>query len=179
MVAETVQTFGDTIHILVNNAGGLVRRSTLQEMDETLWDAVLNLNLKSVFFMCKAVLPHMTAGSTIVNISSAAARSTSSGAILTSTAVAKAGVGNFTRALAKEIAPKGIRVNSVEPGVIATKFQDDFTPPEKRAKLRDMILLHREGTAAEVAKVVAFLATDESSYMTGAAVQVNGGIALI
>ena len=178
MVAETVQTFGDTIHILVNNAGGLVRRSTLQEMDETLWDAVLNLNLKSVFFMCKAVLPHMTAGSTIVNISSAAARS--GGALGGGHyAVAKAGVGNFTRALAKEIAPKGIRVNSVEPGVIATKFQDDFTPPEKRAKLRDMILLHREGTAAEVAKVVAFLATDESSYMTGAAVQVNGGIALI
>jgi len=178
MVAKTVHTFGETIHILVNNAGGMVQRSALQEMDEALWDAVLDLNLKSVFFMCKAVIPHMTAGSAIVNISSAAARS--GGALGGGHyAVAKAGVGNFTRALAKEVAPKGIRVNSVEPGVIDTKFQDDFTPPENREKRRNMIPLHREGTAAEVAKVVAFLATDESSYMTGAAVQVNGGIALI
>jgi 3-oxoacyl-[acyl-carrier protein] reductase len=120
----------------------------------------------------------MESGGSIVNISSAAARS--GGAVGGGHyAVAKAGVGNFTRALAKEVAPKGIRVNSVEPGIINTRFQDDFTLPDAREKRRNLIPMKREGSPAEVAKVVSFLATEESSYMTGAAVQVTGGIAMI
>ena len=178
LVDETVAAFGDTIHILVNNAGGLIRRSTIREMDQDLWDAVLDLNLKSVFLVCKAALPYMKAGCCIVNISSAAARS--GGAVGGAHyAVAKAGVSNFTRALAKELAPQSVRVNSVEPGIIATRFQDDFVSPEQRERRRATIPLLREGTAEEVAKVVAFLASDEASYVTGAAIQINGGIALI
>ncbi len=178
LVDQTVATFGTTIHILVNNAGGLIKRSTVREMDEELWDAVMDLNLKSVFLMCKSVIPFMKAGCCIVNIASAAARS--GGAIGGAHyAVAKAGVSNFTRSLSKELAAQGIRVNSVEPGIIATRFQDDFVSPEQRIKRSTTIPLLREGTAEEVANAIAFLSSDESSYITGAAIQINGGLALI
>lgn len=178
LVDETVAAFGDTIHILVNNAGGVIKRSTIREMNEDLWDAVLDLNLKSVFLMSKAVIPYMKAGCCIVNVASAAARS--GGAIGGAHyAVAKAGVSNFTRALSKELASQGVRVNSVEPGIIATRFQDDFVSPELREKRSATIPLLREGTAEEVANVIAFLISDEASYITGAAMQINGGLALI
>jgi len=178
LMDETVAAFGDTIHILVNNAGGLIRRSTVREMQEDLWDAVLDLNLKSVFLMCRAAIPYMTAGCCIVNVSSAAARS--GGAVGGAHyAVAKAGVSNLTRALSKELAPQSVRVNSVEPGIIATRFQDDFVAPAQREKRKTTIPLLREGTAEEVASAVAFLASDEASYITGAAIPINGGLAFV
>ena len=178
MIEKTVVAFGDTVHILINNAGGLIRRATIREMDEDLWNSVLDLNLKSVFLMSKAVIPYMKPGGCIVNVSSAAARS--GGAVGGAHyAVAKAGVSNFTRALAKELAPQAVRVNSVEPGIIATRFQDDFVSPEQREKRRTTIPLLREGTAEEVAGAIAFLASADAAYITGAAIQINGGIAFV
>lgn len=174
LISETKRVLGNGIDILVNNAGGLVQRSPVHEMEESLWDRVIDINLKSVYLMCKATIPSMRTGGAIVNVSSLAAR-TGGGAGAVHYAAAKGGVLTMTRGLAKELAPKGIRVNCVEPGVIASKFHDVFTKPEVRENFPSMIPLGREGEAREVAEVVAFLVTNPSSYITGEAIQVNGG----
>jgi 3-oxoacyl-[acyl-carrier protein] reductase len=175
LLEKATEKFGDSIDILVNNAGGLVERSPVAEMKETLWDKVMAVNLKSVFLMCRATIPYLKNGSAIINISSLAARS-GGGPGAVPYAAAKGGVLTFTRALAKELAPKRIRVNCVEPGVIATRFHDVFTNPEVRKNFPDTIPLGREGEADEVAEAVAFLAGDASKYITGEALQINGGI---
>jgi 3-oxoacyl-[acyl-carrier protein] reductase len=175
LLEKATEKFGGSIDILVNNAGGLVERSPVVEMEESLWDKVMMLNLKSVFLMCRATIPYLNNGSAIINISSLAARS-GGGPGAVPYAAAKGGVLTFTRALAKELAPKRIRVNCVEPGVIATRFHDVFTNPEVRKTFPDTIPLGREGEADEVAEAVAFLAGDASTYMTGEALQINGGI---
>jgi 3-oxoacyl-[acyl-carrier protein] reductase len=174
LVDETKRMFGDGIDILVNNAGGLVQRSPIDAMEESLWDRVIGINLKGVYLMCKAAIPRMRAGGAIVNVSSLAAR-TGGGPGAVHYAAAKGGVLAMTRGLAKELAPKGIRVNCVEPGVIASTFHDVFTKPEARKNFPSMIPLGREGEAREVAEVVAFLVGSGSSYITGEAIQINGG----
>lgn len=174
LISETKRMLGDDIDILVNNAGGLVQRCPIHEMEESLWDRVIDINLKSVYLMCKAVIPHMKAGGAIVNVSSLAAR-TGGGPGAIHYAAAKGGVLTLTRGLAKKLSSKGIRVNCVEPGVIATKFQDVFTKPEVRKNFPSMIPLGREGETTEVAEVVAFLVSIASSYITGEAIQINGG----
>lgn len=174
LIRETKRMLGDEIDILVNNAGGLIQRSPIHEMEESLWDRVIDINLKGVYLMCKAVIPHMRAGGAIVNVSSLAAR-TGGGPGAIHYAAAKGGVLAMTRGLAKELAPRGIRVNCVEPGVIATKFHDVFTKPEVRKNFPRMIPLGREGETREVAEVVEFLVTNRSSYITGEAIQINGG----
>jgi 3-oxoacyl-[acyl-carrier protein] reductase len=174
LVGESKRAFGNGIDILVNNAGGLVQRSPVEDMEESLWDRVIGINLKSVYLMCKATIPSMRAGGAIVNVSLLAAR-TGGGAGAVHYAATKGGVLTMTRGLAKELALKGIRVNWVEPGVIASKFHDVFTKPEVRENFPSMIPLGREGEAREVAEVVAFLVTNPSSYITGEAIQINGG----
>ena len=174
-VAEARKAFGDKIHILVNIAGGLVGRKTLQEMDEAFWDFVLGLNLKSVFLMTKAAVPHMADGGAIINFTSQAARD-GGGPGASSYAAAKAGVLNFTRSMAKELGPKKIRVNAVSPGMINTTFHNTFTKPEVRQRVASMTPLGREGEAHEVADLVVFLASDNSSFINGEAVEINGGI---
>jgi 3-oxoacyl-[acyl-carrier protein] reductase len=169
------RAFGGPIDILVNVAGGLVARKTVGEMDEAFWDSVIDLNLKSVFLVTKAVLPHMPDGGTIVNFSSQAGRD-GGGPGASAYAAAKAGVLNYTRAMAKELAPRRIRVNCVSPGMIATKFHDTFTKPEVRQRVASMTPLGREGTAQEVAELAAFLASPRSSFINGEAVEINGGI---
>jgi 3-oxoacyl-[acyl-carrier protein] reductase len=178
LLEKTTEKFGNSIDILVNNAGGLVERSPVVEMEESLWDKVMALNLKSVFLMCRATIPYLKSGGAIINISSLAARS-GGGPGAVPYAAAKGGVLTFTRALAKELAPKRIRVNCVEPGVIATRFHDVFTNPEVRKNFPNTIPLGREGEADEVAAAVAFLAGDASTYITGEALQINGGIYFI
>lgn len=175
LIDQTVAAFGQTIHILVNNAGGLVARKKLDEMDEEFWDSVMQLNLKSVFLVTKMVLPYMARDGSIVNLSSLAARDGGgSGAIAYSTA--KGGVMTFTRGLAKELRPQKIRVNCVSPGLIATTLHDTFTAPEVRAKIASSTPLEREGQAEEVADAVLFLASDASSYINGASIEINGGL---
>ena len=175
LVQAATEKFGGKIDILVNVAGGLIARKTILEMEEAHWDAVIDLNLKSVFLVTKAVLPHMPDGGAIVNFSSQAGRD-GGGPGASAYAAAKAGVANYSRALAKELAPRRIRVNTVSPGMIATKFHDTFTKPEVRQRVAGMTPLGREGTAEEVASLAAFLASPQSSFINGESVEINGGI---
>jgi 3-oxoacyl-[acyl-carrier protein] reductase len=175
MVQQTLQALGSEIHVLVNCAGGLVARRRIEEMDEAFWDQVIALNLKSVYLVTRAVLPHMPDGGAIVNISSLAGRDGGgSGAI--AYAAAKGGVMTMTRALAKELGPRKIRVNSVCPGMIRTTFHDTFTKPEIRQKVAAMTPLGREGEAHEVADLIGYLASGKSSFVNGTNIDINGGI---
>jgi 3-oxoacyl-[acyl-carrier protein] reductase len=175
-VFATVRKAGDGwIDILVNNAGGLVARKTVTEMDEAFWDQVIALNLKSVFLATKAALPYFRDGGAIVNFSSQAARD-GGGPGASAYATAKAGVSNFTRAMAKELAARKIRVNAIAPGMIATKFHDTFTKAEVRTRVAGMTPLGREGRAEEVADAVAYLASPRASFINGESLEINGGI---
>lgn len=177
-VANVVQvaqrSYGDDIDVLVNVVGGLVARKSLLEMDEAFFEHVMKLNVTSTFLTTKAVIPHMGDGGAIVNIASqagrdgggpgAAAYGTSKGAVMT-----------FTRAMAKEFGPNNIRVNCVCPGMISTTFHDTFTKDEVRANVAAGTPLRREGQAKEVANLVAYLASSESSFINGASLDINGG----
>ena len=174
MVEECVTAFGSTIHVLVNVAGGLMGRKVLADLDEEFWDAVIDVNLKSVYLVTKEVVPHMTEGGAIVNFSSQAARDGGGfGAI--AYAAAKGGVLTLTRGLAKELGPKGIRVNCVSPGMINTAFHNTFTKPEVRTNVAASTPLRREGKAEEVGDLVLYLAGDTSSFINGESVEINGG----
>jgi 3-oxoacyl-[acyl-carrier protein] reductase len=175
MVAAIGQRFGERIDILVNNAGGLLARKKLDEMDGTFWDAVITLNLKSVFLVTRAVVPRMPEGGAIVNLSSLAARDGGGGGALAYSA-AKGAVLTLTRGLSKELAPKKIRVNCVSPGMIDTTFHDTFTAPEIRKAVAGRTSIGREGTPDDVANSVLFLASDASAYITGESIEINGGI---
>jgi len=175
LVAAARDAYGDAVHILVNLAGGMVERRPLAEIDEAFFDKVMTLNLKSAYLMTRAVAPLMPEGSSIINFASQAGRdgggpgaaiyATSKGALMT-----------FTRSMAKELGPKGVRVNSLCPGMIATSFHDTFTKPEVRTAVAGATPLRRQGRPEEVAETVAFLASDASSFMTGANLDINGGM---
>lgn len=175
MVGSVGDAYGGRIDVLVNNAGGLLARKKLDEMDEAFWDSVLALNLKSVFLVTKAVVPLMTDGGAIVNLSSLAARDGGGGGALAYSA-AKGAVLTLTRGLSKELAPKKIRVNCVSPGMIDTTFHDTFTSPEVRKMVASRTSIGREGTPEDVANSVLFLASSASAYITGESIEINGGI---
>lgn len=175
LVSETQNAFGSAIHILVNNAGGLIARKPLAEIDEDYYNRVMDVNLKSTFFVTQAVVPHMPAGSAIVNLASLAGRNGGGGGALTY-ATSKGAVLTFTKGLSKELGPKNIRVNCVSPGLIATTFHDTFTPDEGRAKAAAATALRREGQADEVGDAVAYLASDAASFVTGESLEINGGL---
>ncbi len=173
MVDTGTQAFGK-IDVLVNVAGGLMGRHLITDMEEKFWDVVMDVNLKSVFLVCKAVIPNMNDGGAIVNFTSQAARDGGGfGAI--AYASAKGGVLTFTHGLAKELGPKRIRVNAVSPGMINTTFHNTFTKPEIREKVAASTPLGREGEANEVAELVLFLASGSSSFINGASIDINGG----
>lgn len=174
VVAACRAAYGEEIHILVNVAGGLVGRKVLADIDEEFWSAVIHLNLTSVFLVTKAVVPYMPAGGAIVNFSSQAGRDGGGFGAL-AYATAKGGVLTLTRGLAKELGPKGIRVNCVSPGMINTHFHNTFTKPEVRAKVAAATPLGREGNAAEVADLVLFLSSDAASFIHGESIEINGG----
>lgn len=175
LVDEAKKAFGDEIHILVNNAGGLVARKTLDAMDLDFWKFVMDLNLTSTFMMFKLTVPHMPKGSTIINLSSLAARDGGGGGSA-AYSTSKGAVTTFTRAMAKELGPQGIRVNAVAPGLIGTKFHDDFTTNEVRAMVAGKTPMRREGTSEDVANLVTFLATEEAAFLAGTNVDINGGL---
>ncbi|GAA0877451.1 SDR family NAD(P)-dependent oxidoreductase [Algoriphagus jejuensis] len=175
LVSEATKAYGDEINILVNVAGGLVARKTLEEMDVDFFTFLLKLNLTSNFLVTKAVVPHMKSGASIVNFASQAGRD-GGGPGASAYSTAKGGVITFTRSMAKELGPKNIRVNSLCPGMIATTFHDTFTKDEVREKVAMGTPLRREGRAAEVADLVAYLASDESSFLTGNNIDINGGL---
>ena len=165
------------VDILVNNAGSLIERLRILELTEQRWDEVMDLNLKSAFLCCKAVVPSMIERKTgaIINLSSIAGRTGGAlGSIHYSTA--KGGLITFTKGLAKELAPFGIRVNAVSPGVIDTPYHEQFSSPEMMKGYVNGIPMGRVGSAEEVAKVIAFLASDASSYLAGETIEINGGM---
>jgi 3-oxoacyl-[acyl-carrier protein] reductase len=174
LVEKTKAAFGNEIHILANVAGGLFGRKTLEEQDEDWYDRLMDVNMKSVFLATKAVVPHMPAGSAIVNFSSQAARDGGGGGA-SLYATAKGAVMTYTRAMSKELGPRGIRVNAVAPGMIATSFHDRFTKPEVRVNVAASTPLRRQGESDDVASLVLYLASEESAFLTGTNLDINGG----
>jgi 3-oxoacyl-[acyl-carrier protein] reductase len=176
VVAQAAEALGGQIDILVNNAGHLIARVAVAEMDDTHWHKVIDVNLSSAFYCSRAVLPFMNAGwGRIVNMSSLAARSGGGpGAVAYS--AAKAGLLGLTRGLAKELAPQGITINAVAPGLIlGTPFHDTFsTEASKRATI-DGIPLKRGGTPEEVAGSVLYLVSDLAGFVSGEVIEINGG----
>ena len=174
VVDACTAAYGNTIHVLVNVAGGLMGRKILADLDEEFWDAVMNVNLKSVYLVTRAVTPYMTEGGAIVNFSSQAARDGGGFGALAYSA-AKGGVLTLTRGLAKEFGPKGIRVNCVSPGMINTTFHNTFTKPEVRTNVAAATPLRREGRPEEIGDLVLYLAGDASSFINGESIEINGG----
>ena len=174
LVGEIVKAFGEQIDILVNVVGGIVGRKTITEQDEKWYDFLMDVNMRSCWLCTREVVPHMSNGGSIVNFSSLAARD-GGGPGASMYATAKAAVMTFTRSMAKELGPQNIRCNALCPGTIATSFHDRFNTPENRERMRQGYPLRREGTAQEVADLVCFLASSESSYLTGTNIDINGG----
>lgn len=176
LVKAATDAFGGKVDILVNCAGGMVARKTLADMDEAFFDTVMDLNLKSAFLVTKAVLPHLESGAAIVNIASQAGRD-GGGPGASIYAASKGALMTLTRSWAKELGPQGIRVNALNPGLIGTSFHDIFSKPEGRAAVASNTPLRREGHPDEVAAAVAFLVSDDASFLTGTNVDINGGLA--
>ena len=175
IVAEAQKAYGKDIHVLINVVGGIVGRKKITEQDEAWYNFLMDVNMKSCWLCTKEVVPFMPRGGAIVNFSSLAAKD-GGGPGASMYATAKGAVAVFTRAMAKELGPDGIRVNAVAPGTIATSFHDRFNTPENRERMKGIYPLRREGDADDVADLIAFLACDDSDYITGTNIDINGGI---
>ncbi|MEO9654680.1 SDR family NAD(P)-dependent oxidoreductase [Marinomonas sp.] len=177
LVEKTVSELG-SLDILINNAGSLVARKLLNEMETDFWHKVMDINLTSMMFVTRAATPYLTKNenSSIVNLASLAGRkgghpgslvySTSKGAILT-----------FTRALSAELGPQGVRVNAVAPGLIlGTSFHNTHTSKESADETTAGIPIKRAGNADDVARAVTYLASEYDGFITGATLDINGGV---
>ena len=174
-VEEIAKEFG-RIDILVNNAG-ITKDTLLMRMTEEQWDAVINVNLKSVFNFTKAVSAIMLKqkSGSIISMSSVVGVSGNAGQANYS--ASKAGIIGFTKSVAKELGSRNIRANAVAPGFIKTPMTDALTEEQKNAMLAQ-VAMRRYGEVEEIANVVAFLASDQSSYVTGQVIEVSGGISM-
>jgi 3-oxoacyl-[acyl-carrier protein] reductase len=176
VVDEAVAKLGG-LDVMVNNAGGLVKRVPVADIDDAIFDEIVNLNVRSLVTGCAAAVPHLrrAGGGSIINVTSIAARHGGGpGAALY--ASAKGFVSTFTRGLARELAAEKIRVNAVSPGVITTPFHERYSTPQMLETMRGTIPLGRLGTAEECAGTFLYLASDAlSGYVTGQVVEVNGG----
>jgi 3-oxoacyl-[acyl-carrier protein] reductase len=177
MVEKTIEAFGG-LDILINNAGSLVARKMLNDMETEFWHKVMDINLTSMMFVTRAAAPYLAKNnnSSIVNLASLAGRkgghpgslayATSKGAILT-----------YTRALATEFGPQGTRVNAVAPGLIlGTSFHNTHTTKESADKTTAGIPIQRAGNADDVARAVLYLASEYDGFITGATLDINGGV---
>lgn len=175
MVSHTARELGP-IDILVNNAGSLVVRQPLAEVTEAAWDDIYALNVRSVMLATQAVVPSMRERrrGAIINVGSIAGHH-GGGPGAGAYGSAKAAVMTYTKALARELAPAGIRVNAVAPGVIDTPFHERFSTAEMMAAMTATIPLGRVGTSHECATVIGFLASHAASFIVGETIEVNGG----
>ena len=179
-VAETFASanaaFG-MIDVAVANAGGLLKRSKVVDCPLSLWNEALAVNLTSAFLLSRAVMPQMlgTGSGSIVLMSSLAAHD-GGGAGASHYAASKGGVSTLVRALAKEVGPDGVRVNGVAPGLIGTQFHDRFSTSEGRSATVARTPVRREGTPADVAGAVLYLASPDASFVTGEIIEMNGGL---
>jgi len=177
-VVDAAHTHFGHIDILVNNAGGLLGRHALVDMPEEFFHAVLDVNVLTTFLCCRAVAPGMIARKhgAIINLTSLAAHN-GGGPGAAIYAAAKAAVLTLTKAYAKELAPHGIRVNAVSPGLIGgTPFHNTFTSAEAFSSAVRTIPLGRAGEPDDVAKVIAFLAGDDAGFLAGETIEINGGM---
>ena len=172
LVGAAVDAFGG-VDVLVNNAGGLIARKKIAEMELSHWEAVMTLNLTSTFMMIKACLAHMKKGA-IVNLASQAGRD-GGGPGAVAYATSKGAVMTMTRGLAKELGPD-IRVNALCPGMIDTDFHNIHTPDAGRRGFEANAPLKRQGSVEDSANLVLFLACDDSAFMTGTNIDLNGGM---
>ncbi|MGD9328752.1 MAG: SDR family NAD(P)-dependent oxidoreductase [Cyclobacteriaceae bacterium] len=175
LVKDTLDRFG-TIDFLINNAGALIKRETLENMEETLWDEVMDVNLKSIFLVSQAVIPIMKEKKygKIINLTSIAAR-VGGGVGAGHYSASKGGILTLSKNMAKELAPHGVIVNAISPGIIDTRFHERFTTPEIFNKFRESVVLKRAGTAEEVAWPILFLCSEYAAYIVGETIEINGG----
>lgn len=175
LVKFTIDTFGG-LDILVNNAG-ITRDGLIMTMSESDWDDVIRTNLKSTFNCSKAAIRHMMRKRTgrIINITSVSGQMGNAGQ--TNYAASKAGQIGFTKSLAREVAPRNVTVNAVAAGYIDTDIWSDV-PEEMRESALGLIPLGRKGQVEEIAKAVAYLASDDAAYVTGQVLSVDGGMAM-
>jgi 3-oxoacyl-[acyl-carrier protein] reductase len=173
LVEKTVTEFGN-IDIAMPITGGIIARKPLAEISRDYWQAVFDLNTTSALLLIQAALPHMKNGGTIVNMASQAGRDGGGPGAL-AYGMSKGAIMTMTRGLAKELGPD-IRVNAMCPGMIDTDFHNIFTKPEVRQHVAGVTPLKREGTSEDVANLAVFLASDQSAFITGACVDINGGL---
>ena len=174
VVAEAASRMG-RIDVLINNAGALVQRQAITELTDALLDDIIDLNVRSMMMCTKFAVPHMAAGTSIINLTSIAA-SSGGGPGAAMYAGSKAFVTTATKGLAKELVGKGIRINAVSPGVITTPFHDKFSTPEQLEAMRKTIPMARLGSVDECVGAFLYLASEQlASYVTGQVIEVNGG----
>jgi 3-oxoacyl-[acyl-carrier protein] reductase len=171
---------GSRVDFLINNAGFLVQRAKLSESTPDLWDRVMNLNAKSAWFISQALVPGMVerGGGVIVNLSSIAARN-GGGVGAAIYAASKATVACFTKGLARELAPKGIRVNAVSPGTVDNHFHQVFSTQQMLESMLASTPAGRLGDNEEVADVIVFLCSDAARYVHGQTIEINGGMYMV
>jgi NAD(P)-dependent dehydrogenase (short-subunit alcohol dehydrogenase family) len=176
IVDKAVQEFG-RIDVLVNNAAFQMTRNSLEEIPDEEWDYTFKVNITAMFHICKAAVPHMKPGSSIINTSSV--NSDNPKPTLLPYATTKGAIVNFTAGLAQLLADKGIRANSVAPGPIWTPLIPSTMPPEQVESFGQQVPMKRAGQPAEVAPVYVLLASDEASYISAARIAVTGGVPVI
>jgi len=176
LIGKAMEAFG-RIDVLVNNAAFQMTRESLEETPDEEWDHTFQTNITAMFHLCKAAVPHMKPGGSIINTSSV--NSDSPKPTLLAYAATKAAIVNFTAGLAQLLADRGIRANSVAPGPIWTPLIPSTMPPEQVESFGDDVPMKRPGQPAEVAPVYVLLASDEASYISGARIAVTGGKPII
>ena len=177
VVARATEFLGG-LDVLINNAGSLVARRKLEEVDVEFWDEVLRINLTTMMFVTRAAVPALVraGASSIVNVASLAGRKGGHGGSLVYSS-AKGAMITWTRALSAELGPKGVRVNCVAPGLIlGTRFHDTHTTKESAAETVRGIPLGRAGSSEDIARPVVFLASEYDGFITGATLDINGGV---
>lgn len=172
IIATTMNEFG-RIDVLVCNAAFQMNRASLLDVPDDEWDKTFDVNIRAMFHLCKAALPHMKAGASIIGSSSVNSDMPSPGLI--PYAATKAAIANFCASMAQSLGEEGIRVNSVAPGPIWTPLIPSTMPEEKVANFGSNTPLNRPGQPVELAPVYVLLASDEGSYISGARIAVTGG----